>query len=77
MEQNALPADVMDQLAGPNVAFRWSLWEPAIVEVVRSQCGITNAYNFQSLAREFGTDEYLHEYTIRPGGPTDVYVGPR
>ncbi len=62
-------------LIGPDIVFRWRLWEPAI-GFLRHDCGFTNAYEgFEALAKQ--SARLLVQYRKMPGGPSDVYTGPR
>lgn len=77
VKSTELSPEALHLLAGPDPAFRWSLWEPTVVIFLRAQRGFSNAYDqFEWLARRV-SERSLEEYRVQPGEPDEEYRGPR
>jgi hypothetical protein len=82
VRRGSLSRSALHALTGPDAAFRWSLWQPAVEEFLRKEppggLGFSNAYNqFQFLA-EKRSAKHLHEYEDVQPAPHDAeYRGPR
>ena len=75
VEKRVVSRQGVEFLIGPDIAFRWKLWEPSI-RFLRDDCGFSNAYEgFEALATQSAA--LLSNYTTVPGPPDAVYNGPR
>jgi hypothetical protein len=78
VKSTELSPEALYLLAGPDPAFRWSLWQPTVDTFLRKERGFSTAYDQFEWLATCVSKRFLEDYLgVQPGLPNEEYRGPR